>query len=42
LELSIAKRIIDFHQGKVWVESELRKGSIFFFTLPVKKSKWAL
>jgi Na+/proline symporter/nitrogen-specific signal transduction histidine kinase len=42
LGLSIAKRIIDFHHGKIWVESELGKGSIFFFTLPLKKSKWAL
>ncbi len=32
--LAIVKRIIDAHHGKIWVESELNKGSSFFFTLP--------
>ncbi len=32
--LSIVKRIIDDHQGKVWVESDLGKGAIFYFTIP--------
>jgi light-regulated signal transduction histidine kinase (bacteriophytochrome) len=32
--LSIVKRIIEMHQGKVWVESEIDKGSTFFFTVP--------
>ncbi len=35
LGLSIAKGIIDAHGGKIWAESELEKGSSFFFTLPL-------
>ncbi len=32
--LTIAHRIIEKHRGKIWVESELGKGSRFFFSLP--------
>ncbi len=42
LGLSIAKRIIDYHHGRIWVESELGKGSIFSFAIPLPKDKWAL
>jgi two-component system phosphate regulon sensor histidine kinase PhoR len=38
LGLSIVKHIIEAHGGKVSVESELRKGSRFVLTLPVRPS----
>ena len=34
LGLSIAKRIVDSYGGRLWVESELGKGSRFSFALP--------
>jgi two-component system phosphate regulon sensor histidine kinase PhoR len=35
LGLSIAKHIIEAHRGRLWVESELGRGSRFCFTLPL-------
>ncbi|HXD11654.1 MAG TPA: ATP-binding protein, partial [Anaerolineales bacterium] len=41
LGLAIVKSIAERHGGKVWVESELGKGSIFHLQIPVMQSKEA-
>lgn len=33
--LTIARHIIDAHNGRIWVDSEPDKGATFFFTLPL-------
>jgi len=33
--LSLTKKIVQHHNGNIWVKSELGKGSTFFFTLPI-------
>jgi signal transduction histidine kinase len=35
LGLAIARNLVELHSGTIWVESELGKGSRFFFTLPL-------
>jgi signal transduction histidine kinase len=39
LGLAICKEIIEIHKGKIWVESEFGKGSIFYFVLPIKERR---
>jgi PAS domain S-box-containing protein len=31
--LSIVKKIVDLHEGEIWIDSELNKGTTFYFTL---------
>ena len=35
LGLPIAKKLVELHGGKIWMESEVGKGTQFHFTLPV-------
>jgi signal transduction histidine kinase len=37
LGLAITKRLVEEHGGKIWVESQLGKGTTFYFTIPRSK-----
>ena len=37
LGLTIARKLVELHRGRIWVESELGRGSRFLFTLPFRQ-----
>ena len=41
LGLAISKQVIEHHQGEIWVESQVGRGSTFYFALPLPEQALA-
>jgi signal transduction histidine kinase len=42
LGLALCKKLIDLHGGRIWIESQKGKGTVFIFTLAINKPPFSL